>query len=63
MGKRKVSVKVIVLSVMWPVLLLGLSCIYMDTKRAMVASLNVALKEFPEYSILVDEEKGYILAC
>lgn len=45
MGKRKVTVKVIVLSVMWPVLLLGFSCMYMDTKRAMVASLNVALED------------------
>lgn len=53
--------KVVVLSVMWFVLLLGLCCVYMDTKRAMVASLNVALEDaiLKDYQERHDEELKY----
>ena len=61
MKKRKVSVKVVVLSVMWPVLLLGLSCIYMDARKTMIASLNVALEDaiLKDYRERHDEELKY----
>lgn len=61
MKKKRVSVKVVVLSVMWPVLLLGLSYIYMDARKTMIASLNVALEDaiLKDYRERHDEELKY----
>ena len=61
MKKKRVSVKVVVLSVMWPVLLLSLSYIYMDARKTMIASLNVALEDaiLKDYRERHDEELKY----
>lgn len=45
MKKKRVSVKIVVLSVMWSALLLGFCDVYMDAKRRLVASLHVALED------------------
>ena len=61
MKKRKVSVKVVVLSVMWPVLLLGLGFVYMDARKTMITSLNVALEDaiLKDYQERHDDELKY----
>ena len=45
MKKKRVSVKIVVLSVMWSALLFGLCNVYMDAKRSLVASVHVALED------------------
>ena len=45
MKKKKISVKIIVLSVMWSALLFGLCNVYMDAKRSLVSSVHVALED------------------
>lgn len=61
MKKRKVSVKVVVLSVMWSVLLLGLGFVYMDARKTMITSLNVALEDaiLKDYQERHDDELKY----
>ena len=45
MRKKRVSVKIVVLSIMWSTLLFGLCNVYMDAKRSLVASVHVALED------------------
>ena len=45
MKRKRVSVKIVVLSVMWSALLFGLCNVYMDAKRSLVASVHVALED------------------
>ena len=45
MKKKRVSVKVVVLSVMWFALLFGVCNVYLDARRSLVTSVHVALED------------------
>ena len=61
MKKKRVSVKVVVLSVMWFALLFGLCNVYLDARRSLVTSVHVALEDalLKDYQDRHDSELKY----
>ena len=61
MKKKRVSVKVVVLSVMWFALLFGVCNVYLDARRSLVTSVHVALEDalLKDYQDRHDSELKY----
>ncbi len=61
MKKKRVSVKVVVLSVMWFALLFGLCNVYLDARRSLVTFVHVALEDalLKDYQDRHDSELKY----